>query len=91
MTHSNKSPMVLAIMIIAAIYVVMLVGLTRSSYFVGGAALERKAPGFELAAESRIVVMPERVCLAPETNLAEPQDCANIPRALRRIVEWRQD
>jgi hypothetical protein len=79
----NRSPIILVGLIIAAIYVIMLVGLTRSSYFIGGAAFERpvQASGYELAT-SRSVPAPvpsQPACAAPEAKVApspEPADAA---------------
>ncbi len=77
MAQSNRSTLVLVAMIIAAIYVIMLVGFTRSTYFIGGAAFERSAKAsYALAAESRPVPAPMRsLCVALDAKLAEPRDC----------------
>ena len=89
MAQGNRSALVLVGMIIAAIYAIMLVGLTRSTYFIGGAAFERAgyAP-YALASASRTVPSPARpLCAALETHAAEPQDCVLAAPVLSRSSE----
>ena len=53
MTQDARRASVLAVMMIATIYVVMLIGATRSRYFIGGGALTRSQPAataYQLAA-----------------------------------------
>ena len=91
MTQSERPAMVVSGVIIAAIYVIMLIGLTRSSYFIGGMALERASRG-PVIAVNRLLPAPELgrpVCTAPEAGFDEPQECVRATRALRRLLGLR--
>ena len=93
MAHSDKSAVVLTGMIIAAIYVIMLVGLTRTSYFIGGAALQR-VPAPEIVAMTRSVPPPAAIraaCVAAEVRTKEPQDCALAAGRPQRLPDLPPD
>ncbi len=89
MARSDKTAMVLAGMIIAAVYVIMLIGLTRSTYFIGGAALMRTArtADFEVSTRSAgpLPASPP-ACPAPPVRVEELQTCAQATQLLQRLL-----
>ena len=87
MAYDSKTPIVPVGMIIAAIYAIMLIGLTRSSYFVGGAAFERAGQATFALASSRSV--PARTACAASELKAEDAttSCAATGRPLRLCVQ----
>ena len=92
MTHSEKPAVVLAGMIIAAIYVIMLISLTRSSYFIGGAALDRTARRADVIAVNRVTPVADigaARCTAPEPMTEDALQCLRATRTLRRLLGLR--
>jgi len=91
MAHDSKTPIVPVGMIIAAIYAIMLIGLTRSSYFVGGAAFERAGQATFALASSRSVPAPvpaRTACAASELKAEDATtSCAATGRPLRLCVQ----
>lgn len=98
MTGSDKTAVTLAGMIVAAIYVIMLIALTRSNYFIGGDALARahrtpalSARGVTDVGELTRSIPPLRdrkpQCTPIEIKAEAPADCARAAQALYRLLE----
>lgn len=93
MTQNAKPGTVFAVMMIASIYVIMLIGITRSHYFIGGAALERMARA-PAAATYQLAATPESdrpVCLVPPPKVEQTSNCDQPARPLHRLLERRPD
>jgi hypothetical protein len=93
MMQGEKPAVVVAVMVIAAIYVITLIGVTHSSFFVGGAALERSARAPVVEA-NRFMLASEPAppaCVAPQIKVEEPPECVHAARTLRRLLGLQLD
>ena len=88
MPQNARPATVLAVMMIAAIYVVMLIGATRSRYFVGGAALTGSQPP---AVAYQLAAAPERpFCLPRQPRPERLPDCSHA-QSLQLLRDPRLD
>jgi hypothetical protein len=87
MARSDRSATLLAAMIIATIYVIMLIGLTRSTYFIGGDALQRfsrRSAGLLPMTRSPPPPAGSSVCVPPELQAAISRECPDA------AVNWQK-
>ncbi len=90
----DKSVTVMTGMIVAGLYSILLIGVTRESYMKRDAVEREAAPGFELASARTVPApVPKRSCV-PEHPLcatlfdaaAERQNCAASVEVMRRLL-----
>jgi hypothetical protein len=88
MPRADKSVTFLTGMIIAALYVILLVGFSRESYVLRGnpGAVSASAAAAVCADASKQVCSPDRPTCTPVATVAQEPSCVVPIRMLRRLI-----